>query len=547
MTSPWKLNNNIALGFTGTITNGFQSGISTIWINDATNPTSGPSTGSFIFTSPSGAQICNAGGVPFIIGSSSSSSNTGPTGPAGGGSYTGTHFGDYLFYNSTGAFVVGSSVVNIGDGSGQFAAQVPSNISIGFQSQSSSNPTYAGIAIGYQAAFTGGASDNNIAIGYQSGYSNLTNAIAIGPGAGTTNCADCICIGPQAGYTDASNGVMIGLLAGETFFDGSVAIGALAGQTQASYYSISIGDAAGQTQAATGSINIGAGSAQTASSNYSINLGYNSGGDQPGNATACINIGFGAGSNLNGINCINIGSEAGLAGCGTGSICIGNNAGSGLGTVQRAIGNYAIAIGQEASFNTGVQSSICLNASGNVLDAPHAGLYIKPIQATQDSGALYSLWYNTGTSQVTARLQNNSQANIYATTYNIASSSWANTNLGVTITPSTAQSTIRLFFNTQVSQNSGASTETFLLTIVRYNGSSSVNLATQTAIGTIDQSLTQAECSTALAWTMPTSVIYYDAPGTTSSITYYIYGRSASGGSGFVGPTSTLIAEDIFS
>jgi len=59
----------------------------------------------------------------------------GPQGPSNGGSSsglpTGTNYGDYLYWNGTGSFVVGSDTINLGANSGEHSVG-PYNVAIGY-------------------------------------------------------------------------------------------------------------------------------------------------------------------------------------------------------------------------------------------------------------------------------------------------------------------------------------------------------------------------------------------------------------------------------
>lgn len=273
----------------------------------------------------------------------------------------GTNFGDYLYYNGTGAFVVGDTNVNIGSGSGQHDSYAY-NVNIGYQAGSVNNSS-GQLNIGYQAGFTG----NNgitVALGYQAGYQGQQpDTVAIGYAAGYKNQENnSIAIGYESGMLNqSSNSVAIGYQAGYTGQQStSISIGNLAGYQKQGTGSIALGNYAGRFTQGINCVALGSNSGQTGQGNYAVSIGSNAGAMSQG--FSCVSIGNGAGSVKQGGGSLALGEGAGRNFQGNQCVAIGENAGNstqGKGAVAIgfqsstiAQGNYAVSIGFSAGEDT---------------------------------------------------------------------------------------------------------------------------------------------------------------------------------------------------
>ena len=185
---------------------------------------------------------------------------------------TGTNYGDYLYWNGTGAYVSGSAEIKIGSNAGQIEQGIGS-IAIGYQAGQTNQGTGGGFAV---------------AIGYLAGSDNqCISAVSIGLFSGQTNQQDnCISIGNCAGQIDQGitadpiegQAIAIGYKAAQfQQGDKSISIGDHSGQNQQHDLSIAIGSYAGNTQQSTGSIAIGLNAGYNNQGEYSIAIGTNSG------------------------------------------------------------------------------------------------------------------------------------------------------------------------------------------------------------------------------------------------------------------------------
>jgi hypothetical protein len=199
-------------------------------------PPAGLSGANLTIFSPAGSST----GTQGLQGNTGSTGSSGPTGPQGGPGPTGANslptgmnFGDYLYWNGTGAFVVGDDTINIGNGAGAQATG-------GFNSGS--------VSIGVGAGNVGQAS-SSVAIGQGAAYTSQGQAsVCVGVNAGSSNAGpSSVAIGPSSAYNGSGfASVCIGLNAGtDNPGTGAVVIGFDAGGGAVSNNSILIGARAG--------------------------------------------------------------------------------------------------------------------------------------------------------------------------------------------------------------------------------------------------------------------------------------------------------------
>ena len=96
-----------------------------------------------------------------------------------------------------------------------------------------------------------------------------------------------------------------------------------------------------------------------------------------------VSIGFNSGNSNQGAYSVAIGTDAGASTQGTYTVAIGSQAGQGN------QGSNAIAIGRQAGTNNQSANSIVINASGSLLDAAAAGLFVAPIREILGPQVLY--------------------------------------------------------------------------------------------------------------------------------------------------------------
>lgn len=321
----------------------------------------------------------------------------GPAGPSGDVPATGAHVGDFLVWNPT-----------LNSGGGDWEADNSTNVSIGKNVASGGNQSTECVALGEEAGNTG-QNQGNVAIGYQAGHNNQ--------GQGNTGIS-----GISAGQD-----VSIGYSAGK-YITGpqSVNIGALSGPqatNSALERQINIGYQAGGGFGSGGrnSVNIGYKSNYDRSTNHnSVAIGTDCASYQKEQA---VSIGKDAGYQQEPY-AIAIGSQAASASKTTAkkqsthSIAIGYEAGK---DTQGGIGGYAVAIGRGAGmtsqgsgciaigFKAGetnqTAGSVVINGgSGAGLDAPGAGLYIRPMRTRVAAGSsptdLRNVVYDPNTKEV---------------------------------------------------------------------------------------------------------------------------------------------------
>ncbi len=206
--------------------------------------------------------------------------------------------------------------------------------------------------------------------------------------------------------------------------DTSVTLGGFAGAANNAEFTVAVGYGAGNNSQATQSVAVGPLAGAT-------NQGANS-----------IAVGPFAGNNSQGIQSVALGAYAGFVNQSQGSVAIGYQSGFvGQNSFSTAIGYNAagnsilqtnsIALGAYAFYNGSQSNSICINASGNPVNGLVANsLYINPIRVVNDTGANYLLYYNTGSSEITANLISNVKytSNIAAT--GIVTSNYTASNTG---------------------------------------------------------------------------------------------------------------------
>jgi hypothetical protein len=399
--------------------------------------------------------------VTGYTGYTGSTGYTGYTGPTGTVLPSGINYADYLYWNGTGAYVVGDQRINLGGFAGQ-TGQGTNAVALGYQSGSVNQQSYAiaiglqagqtnqgsmAIAIGYQAGQTGQAT-SSISIGYESGSFNQgTGSISIGQNSGQTNQGTgAIAIGYQAGsQSQQSNAIAVGDSAGYQIQQAnSIGIGNQAGQTNQGTGSISIGYQAGSQSQQTNAIAIGNQAGQTIQGLSSIAIGNQSGYNNQG--TGSISIGNQAGSQSQQNNAIAIGDNAGYQSQQNNAISIGNQAGqTNQGTNAIAIGYQAgssnqssnsIAIGAYCFSNTGPAGTIGINASGVPLTGSFQNaLYINPIRTFTSTGTYQMVNYNPSTFEV--------NTSPYSFIYSFDSS----VTQAITITTANAFNTAPITFN----------------------------------------------------------------------------------------------------
>jgi len=128
-------------------------------------------------------------------------------------------------------------------------------------------------------------------------------------------------------------------------------------------------------------------------SQNSVALGENA---NSTNTLTTVCVGYDAGRFNLGTNTVAIGNSAGVTNLASGAIAIGYT------TAYGGIGANSIAIGKAAGYNTSVQSTIILNATGNDLNpigGQHNSFYVAPIRG--DSSAISSLHYDPTTKEIT--------------------------------------------------------------------------------------------------------------------------------------------------
>jgi hypothetical protein len=204
-----------------------------------------------VFTPLSTQEAADVYATKYYVNHLGLSSGTGPTGAAGPGIPAGSSYGDYLYWNGTGAFAVGDATVQIGQAAGQQATAGTNSgsVSIG-ASAGGAGQGLSAIAIG-QGAGASNQGGRSIAIGTQAGLSGLgSQSIVIGGTAGGSAAGgNQVIIGASAGSTSPnSNTVSIGAYAGSNSpGEYSVVLGAGAGQGSVTDNSIMIGQSAGQS------------------------------------------------------------------------------------------------------------------------------------------------------------------------------------------------------------------------------------------------------------------------------------------------------------
>ena len=262
--------------------------------------------------------------------------------------------------------------------------------------------------------------------------------------------------------------------------DSYVTIG---GAAASGTYSVNIGYTAGNS-AGIGSIAIG-GSAGINNSFLSVSVGNNA--QASGTGSVC----FGANTKCGGTGAISIGYHTiSQNAIGNGSVSIGLNSAGGGVTVPPS--NNVISLGENAGFtqpgnnsinigkNAGILNSnssanyTIINASGIEVDAQTgSALYINPIRTANDPGANYALYYNTGTSEVTAgpkpssSITTNEGVSILTTPVNIGSLSTSTQGIKtLTVTSPSSAGNYNLYLNFQASTVNYSTSADVIFTIL---------------------------------------------------------------------------------
>ena len=293
--------------------------------------------------------------------------------------------------------------------SGAFAGESDFNYSASTNTLTLTNGTLRPSVINFNS--------DNIAIGGNSAMIGQgAFAVAIGDGAGkTSQQVGAVAIGSSAGINYQSVGaVAIGESAGQTYQgELCVAIGSSAGGNQTNR-SIAIGPDAGRDGQSGFGIAIGY-RAGTAQDSNCIAIGREAGGSN-GQLTNAIAIGATAGGVGQEVNCLAIGANAGYLQQKENSIAIGygagqerqgafNLTGNGIAIGYEAgntnQGTNAIAIGYKAGKFYQANQSICINATGDNLDAQtENALFIKPIRNETNLSGFLQLYYNPSTGEL---------------------------------------------------------------------------------------------------------------------------------------------------
>ncbi len=206
--------------------------------------------------------------------------------------------------------------------------------------------------------------------------------------------------------------------------DTNIALGFDSGATNQQNQAIAIGYEAGNTGQVTNSVAIGPLAGFNSLGNSTVAMGYQAGAFSSGSSS--VLIGELCGNINQGNNSIAIGLADAVNGQGDNTIYIGYLAGFNNFTYT----TNTVAIGRYAFYDTNVNDSICINASGNPLDGSNSALYINPIRKRNDFGAKYILCYNTGTSEVTANPLNNVKYSSNLAATGISTNSYTSSNTG---------------------------------------------------------------------------------------------------------------------
>ena len=260
----------------------------------------------------------------------------------------------------------------------QFVARYANPIAIG-ESAGIYNQGNSTIALGWYAG-NNTQGEAAIALGKQAGRQNQgVNGIALGNNAGNNNQGiEAVALGSGAGlYNQGSNAIALGSNTGQ-FGQGqnTIALGKDAGNFNQGIGAVALGKSAGNDEQGTSAIALGGNAGQYRQGSNAVALGAYAGYQNQGQYA--VSLGIGSGSNDQGQNAIAIGFNSGLNFQGQNAIAIGNGAGT---------------YNQSAN-------SIILNASGNILNAPYPGFFVKPIRENSVDFPGYFLTYDPLTSEI---------------------------------------------------------------------------------------------------------------------------------------------------
>jgi hypothetical protein len=194
--------------------------------------------------------------------------------------------------------------------------------------------------------------------------------------------------------TQESNTVAIGTFAGRSGQQSAaIAVGLEAGQSGQGIQAIAIGKLAGESTQLAQAIAMGASAGQSGQGTAAIAVGIQAG--QSGQGASAVAIGTLAGFTSQGNTAVAVGNVAGRTSQGNNAVAVGHSAGF---TGQKT---GAVAIGYRAGMTDQVADSIVIygNSSETALNAPNAGLYIKPIRSTFVVSNV--LTYASGTGEIT--------------------------------------------------------------------------------------------------------------------------------------------------
>jgi len=302
----------------------------------------------------------------------------------GGAIPDGTAYSDYLYWNGSGAWEVGSTGVHIGAGAG-FPPQGDFGVAVGASAGSS-----------YQG-------DNAVAIGFQAGFDTQGySSVAIGSGAGFFKQEyQAVAIGASAGNVDQSFAcVAVGYNAGlANQLQAATAVGAGAGASNQGTQAVALGNEAGYSNQRPNAVAAGYQAGFTLQGEGAVAVGFQAG--NSGQGENAVAVGFQAGNSGQGANAVAIGYLTATVAQPLDSVCVGPN-----NTMQGVTGG--VVIGNQVTLTTGAAATygaVVLNGTNTALSVglsvlQPAGFWVTPVRNVNDATGLIPMYYDPTTKEV---------------------------------------------------------------------------------------------------------------------------------------------------
>jgi hypothetical protein len=318
----------------------------------------------------------------------------------GGAIPDGTAYSDYLYWNGSGAWEVGSTGVHIGAGAG-LPPQGLQAVAVGPFAASDTQGDF-GVAVGASAGYSG-QGNNAVAMGSFAGFDTQGySSVAIGSGAGFFKQEyQAVAIGASAGNVDQSFAcVAVGYNAGlANQMEAATAVGAGAGASNQGTQAVALGNEAGYSNQRPNAVAAGYQAGFTLQGEGAVAVGFQAG--NSGQGENAVAVGFQAGNSGQGANAVAIGYLTATVAQPLDSVCVGPN-----NTMQGVTGG--VVIGNQVTLTTGAAATygaVVLNGTNTALSVglsvlQPAGFWVTPVRNVNNATGLIPMYYDPTTKEV---------------------------------------------------------------------------------------------------------------------------------------------------